>query len=170
MSLSSQLTALTVRVASECRDLWEAINGREPKFSKNTAFNKNFGDTEGTVTEGNDHRLSDMRMPLDSSVTAIKLSPQFRHVQNMPSLDVNWQVAQVFKKTLETNSTLSFSNLHVGVKDLEITGDYALNLPPFVKVISGTYDGTRANLIQVICTNSTPGNEQGWCVISQEET
>ena len=35
----------------------------EPKFTKNTAFNKNFGTTAGTVVEGNDARLSDARTP-----------------------------------------------------------------------------------------------------------
>ena len=37
--------------------------GAEPSFSKNTAFNKNFGSSAGTVTEGNDSRLSDARTP-----------------------------------------------------------------------------------------------------------
>lgn len=39
------------------------LNGKEPSFSKNTAFNKNFGSTAGTVTEGNDYRLSNARTP-----------------------------------------------------------------------------------------------------------
>ena len=38
--------------------------GAEPAFSKNTAFNKNFGTTAGTVCQGNDSRLSDARTPL----------------------------------------------------------------------------------------------------------
>lgn len=33
----------------------------EPKFSKNTAFNKSFGTAAGDVTEGNDNRLSNSR-------------------------------------------------------------------------------------------------------------
>lgn len=37
--------------------------GAEPAFSKNTAFNKNFGSTAGTVCEGNDSRLSNARTP-----------------------------------------------------------------------------------------------------------
>ena len=37
--------------------------GAEPKITKNTAFNKNFGTEEGTVCEGNDPRLSDARTP-----------------------------------------------------------------------------------------------------------
>lgn len=35
--------------------------GAEPAFTKNTAFNKNFGSSAGTVCQGNDGRLSDAR-------------------------------------------------------------------------------------------------------------
>lgn len=35
--------------------------GAEPAFSKNSAFNKNFGTASGTVCEGDDSRLSDSR-------------------------------------------------------------------------------------------------------------
>lgn len=38
-------------------------NGKEPAFTKNTAFNKNFGTTADTVCQGNDARLSDARTP-----------------------------------------------------------------------------------------------------------
>lgn len=38
-------------------------SGSEPSFTKNAAFNKNFGTGEGTVCEGNDSRLSDNRDP-----------------------------------------------------------------------------------------------------------
>lgn len=41
----------------------KAAGTYEPKFDKNTAFNKNFGTAAGTVTEGNDARLSDSRTP-----------------------------------------------------------------------------------------------------------
>lgn len=43
--------------------LQTALGGKEPAFSKNTAFNKNFGSTSGTVCQGNDSRLSDARTP-----------------------------------------------------------------------------------------------------------
>jgi len=33
------------------------LNGKEPSFTKNTGFNKNFGTTAGTVAEGNDSRF-----------------------------------------------------------------------------------------------------------------
>jgi len=37
--------------------------GAKADFSENTAFNKNFGAVSGTVTEGDDSRLSDSRTP-----------------------------------------------------------------------------------------------------------
>ena len=39
--------------------------GAEPAFSKNSAFNKDFGQSEGTVCEGSDPRLSDSRQASD---------------------------------------------------------------------------------------------------------
>ena len=37
------------------------LSGKEPTISKNSAFNKNFGNATGEVTEGDDPRLSDER-------------------------------------------------------------------------------------------------------------
>lgn len=51
--------------------LQDALNGKQPSgnyeaaFTKNTAFNKNFGSSAGTVCEGNDSRLSDSRPASD---------------------------------------------------------------------------------------------------------
>jgi hypothetical protein len=41
--------------------LKKSIAGKEDAFSKNSAFNKNFGTEAGTVCEGNDSRLSNSR-------------------------------------------------------------------------------------------------------------
>ena len=49
---------------SNIAGLQTELNGKEPAFSKNTGFNKNFGSTAGTVCQGNDSRLSDARDPL----------------------------------------------------------------------------------------------------------
>ena len=48
---------------SNISGLQAALNEKEDMFSKNTAFNKNFGITPGTVCQGNDSRLSDARTP-----------------------------------------------------------------------------------------------------------
>lgn len=49
---------------SNIAGLQTELNGKEPAFNKNTGFNKNFGNTAGTVCQGNDSRLSDARVPL----------------------------------------------------------------------------------------------------------
>jgi len=51
------------------------------------------------------------------------------------------------------------------VKDLVITGNFPLQLPVSVKTITGTYDGTVSNLIQIVSTN---GATEQWASISQE--
>ena len=48
---------------SNISGLQAILNEKEYMFSKNTAFNKNFGTTLGTVCQGNDSRLSDARIP-----------------------------------------------------------------------------------------------------------
>lgn len=48
---------------SDISGLVDALAGKEPAFTKETAFNKPFGTSAGTVTEGNDSRLSDARTP-----------------------------------------------------------------------------------------------------------
>jgi hypothetical protein len=53
------------------------------------------------------------------------------------------------------------------VIDLVIDGNYTLTLPASVKEISGTYDGTVSNLIQIVSTN---GATEQWATISQEAT
>jgi|GEM_PF-1654044 len=43
--------------------------GAEPAFSKNTAFNKNFGSAAGTVCQGSDSRLSDARRAINITMS-----------------------------------------------------------------------------------------------------
>jgi len=49
---------------TDVQDSLTRADNAEPAFSKNTAFNRNFGNAAGTVCEGNDTRLNDARMPL----------------------------------------------------------------------------------------------------------
>ena len=52
--------------------------GAEPAFTKNSAFNKNFGSSAGTVCQGNDGRLSNARrssnIPMSLSGTNLSIS------------------------------------------------------------------------------------------------
>jgi len=96
------------------------------------------------------------------------LHARYKSIVAMAALDVSFITGQVFTKTLTTSTTLTFSNLHIGVKDLEITGNYTLQFPVWLKIVAGTYDGTVGNLIQVVITNDGSGVESGWCTISQQ--
>lgn len=59
--------------------------GAEPAFTKNSAFNKAFGTTAGTVCQGNDSRLSNSRTPTSHASTAttygVGSSANYGHVQ-----------------------------------------------------------------------------------------
>ena len=102
----------------------------------------------------------------DDAISYAKLGSEFTTAAALSASDVDFSTAQVFTKTLTANDTLTFSNVSTGmVKDLVITGDFALTLPASVKVITGTYDGTVSNLIQIASTN---GSTEQWASISQQ--
>ena len=102
----------------------------------------------------------------DDAVSYDKLGAEFTTSAALSASNVDFSSAQVFTKTLTANDTLTFSNVQTGmVKDLVITGNFTLTLPASVKVISGTYDGTVSNLIQIVSTN---GATEQWATISQE--
>jgi hypothetical protein len=102
----------------------------------------------------------------NDAISYAKLATEFTTAATLSASDVDFSTAQVFTKTLTANDTLTFSNVSTGmVKDLVITGNFTLTLPASVKVISGTYDGTVSNLIQIVATN---GATEQWASISQE--
>ena len=90
----------------------------------------------------------------DRSITYAKLGYEFT-TSNAINTNLDFSIAQVFQKTLTADTTLTFSNADLGmVKDLVITGDYALTLPAG-STVAGTYDGTVSNLIQIVVTAPT---------------
>jgi len=102
----------------------------------------------------------------DNGITYAKMGAEFTTSAVISASDVDFSSAAVFTKTISTNTTLTFSNVETGmVKDLLITGSSTLTLPASVKTITGTYDGSVSNLIQIISTN---GSTEQWATISQE--
>ncbi len=102
----------------------------------------------------------------DDAISYAKLGAEFTTAAALSGTAVDWATAAVFTKTLSGNTTLTFSNASTGmVIDLVITGNHTLTLPASVKEITGTYDGTVGNLIQIVSTN---GNTEQWATISQE--
>ena len=101
-----------------------------------------------------------------TKITSNVLADEFTTSATISASDVDFTSAQVFTKTLTADTTLTFSNVKTGlIKDLVITGDFTLTLPASVKVISGTYDGTVSNLIQIASTN---GATEQWVTISKQ--
>lgn len=138
----------------------------EPVFSKNSAFNKDFGAASGTVCQGNDSRLSDERTPTDNSASYAKIGNDLKGSSALSGTGIDWSAAGVFTKTLTGNTTFSFSNLQLNkVITLVLSGDYVITWPSYMDadhLISGEYDGTTDNYIQIHCTNAGSGTEEVW--------
>jgi hypothetical protein len=112
--------------------------------------------SDGTLTEWIDVAVA------DDSVTYAKIGTEFKTSAALTT-EVDFATAQVFTKTLAAATTLTFTNASIGmVKDLVITGDFALTLPAGTTV-AGTYDGTVSNLIQIVVT----GAAEYWYSISK---
>jgi len=104
--------------------------------------------SDGTLTEWIDVAVA------DDSVTYAKIGTEFKTSAALTT-EVDFTTAQVFTKTLVAATTLTFANTGIGmVKDLVISGDFALTLPAGTTV-AGVYDGTVSNLIQIVVTGAT---------------
>lgn len=120
-------------------------------------------------TNDNFTELYDGAGVADDSITYSKLAEEFTTIDPLTAgatVDIDFTDAQVYTLTITEATALTFSNVSTGmVKDIIVTGDFALTLPTSLKEISGTYDGTVSNLIQVVSTN---GATEQWGSISQE--
>lgn len=124
-----------------------------------------FGDTVGTVCEGNDPRLASIGLS-DDSVTYVKVGPEFKTSQAMTTDDIDWSSAAVFTKTITGTTTFTFSNPQINkVISMIIDGNFAITMPAGCSRLSGTYNGAVLNYIQIHCTNTSPATY--WYSINQ---
>ena len=104
-------------------------------------------------------------MIADDQISFAKISNEFKTSAVISASDIDFSTAQVFTKTLTANTTFTFSNDAIGmVKDIILTGDFTVAFPAGVKIITGEYDGTVSNFIQV----AVVGSGDYWLTISQE--
>ena len=98
----------------------------EPAFTKNTAFNKNFGSATGTVCEGNDARLSDARTPKAHTHKKSEISD---FPTSMPASDVpDWAKASSKPSYTASEVGASSSNHnHAGTYEPAFTKKTAFN-------------------------------------------
>ena len=102
-------------------------------------------------------------------ISYAKLGAEFTTVEAMPALELDFDDAQVFTKTISGTSAFTFVNQDVGmVKDLVLQGGGAetLTWPTGTKIITGTYDGSVLNLIQIVVV----GAASYWVTISKPAT
>jgi len=114
-----------------------------------TTFNGTGARTVSVKDDGITHAKLENRYTASASVTA-----------DGGGEPIDWSSAALFNVTLSDADTLNFSNFKKGqVIDLIITGNYTLTFgtasgtPTFNKVGSTDYDGTKTNLIQVLCAD-----------------
>lgn len=100
----------------------------------------------------------------NDSIGHSKLSNEFKTSSVISASTIDFSAAQVFTKTLAANTTFGITNAQIGmVKDLYLTGDFTFSITNGKK-ISGTYDGTVTNFIQIVTETPT----SFWYTISQE--
>ena len=85
----------------------------------------------------------------------------------IPQNDLDWTQGQVFTKALAEDTTLTFSNFSIGQTiDLVVTGNsFDLTLPATLSITYGSYLPSQTNLIQILCTSSSPA--KFWASIAQ---
>ena len=102
-----------------------------------------------------------------TKITSKVLGDEFTTSSALSGTAIDWTASQVFTKTLSGATTFTYTNDEIGmVKDLVLTGDYAITWPTGTKIITGTYDGSITNLLQIV--NTATG--QYWLSISKEAT
>lgn len=91
----------------------------------------------------------------DNSVSYDQLGPEFTESSPLSGTVIDWDVAQVFTKTLSGATTFTYTNDEIGmVKDLVISGAYQITWPNGTKIIAGEYDTSTENFIQIVKTAS----------------
>lgn len=96
----SSVNKMVGDVIIDCSNL-----GAEQAFEKNSAFNKSFGRTKGTVCEGNDSRLSDSRIPVehehDQYLTVSNLDLTILSLLSKNGITINGTDVMIVNKNLK---------------------------------------------------------------------
>lgn len=112
-----------IHTISNIGGLQTALDSKEPLIAiKNSAFNKNFGNTVDTVCQGNDSRLSDSRAPLShthsiSDVTGLQTE-----------LDSKQDTISGYSGTITVITGVNFSNNTTTSKTITISNGIITNV------------------------------------------
>ena len=126
-------------IVNNPKELSDRINEKENSFDKNTAFNKNFGKTAGTVCEGNDARLSDSRKASDVySWAKAANKPQYHYseIKNTPTIPPAVAVKGENESSYRTGN-VNITRENLGLKNVTNIGIVLQNTVP-TSVAEGT--------------------------------
>ena len=101
----------------------------------------------------------------DDAIEYSKLGAEFT-ASAAVTTDLNFDTAQIFTKTMTGDTTFTYSNVKVGmIKDFILTGAFVPTFPAGTKTVTGTYDGSVSNLIQILAV----ANGDYWMSISKAQ-
>ena len=126
-------------IVNNPKELSDRINEKENSFDKNTAFNKNFGTTAGTVCEGNDARLSDSRKASDVyswAKAATKPQYSYSEIKSTPTIPPAVAVKGENENTYRTGN-VNITRENLGLKNVTNIGIVLQNTVP-TSVAEGT--------------------------------
>ena len=106
--------------ANQGKVLKDLADTKEPSFTKNTAFNKDFGTTAGTVAEGNDSRITDSFQK--SSDTLDDITTGSTNVHLTTTLKSNYDTAHTHSQ-ITTGNPHSVTQGEVGLGNVNNTSD-----------------------------------------------
>jgi hypothetical protein len=87
------------------------------------------------------------------------LDAEFTTINTTFTGALDWSSYMGVDETLTGNLTITDTSLRTGTKFFKLTGDFTLTLPSYYDVMSGTYDGTKDNLLQATCLDATGAAE-----------
>lgn len=88
-------------------------------------------------------------------ITHAKLGVEFTTVGAV-STELEFDDHQIFTKTMSGNTTFTYSGVGIGmIKDFILQGNHTPTFPSGTKVVTGTYDGSSVNLIQILAVSSS---------------
>lgn len=101
----------------------------------------------------------------DDGVSYAKLGVEFTESAAVTT-ELDFDTAQIFTKTMTGDTTFTYSNVKVGmIKDFILTGAFVPTFPAGTKTVTGTYDGSVSNLIQILAV----ANGDYWMSISKAQ-
>lgn len=127
--------------------------------------NPSFGTTAGTVTEGNDSRLSDTRTPTDLSVTYAKVANNLKTSATVTST-VDLSANGIGTITLSTNTAFSFTGYQLNKSYMLIVtaNGYTPSFATAARHVFTTGNETLGTsgvfYINLICIDATSGSEK----------